>query len=94
MDRIRMNRALNAQVSQTLQKEHRVLNELTQELHKRLNRATWVSESNATFQQILAKYNVHMAELHHELNRLGAALQSATDKLVEADLKARKAFGQ
>jgi uncharacterized protein YukE len=89
---IRVNYALNQQVSQTLQKEHQVLNQLTADLHTQLKKAVWVSESNANFQQILAKYNVHMAELHNELNRLGAALLSASERLKAADKRATALF--
>jgi uncharacterized protein YukE len=92
MARIAVNYALNQQVSQTLQKEHKVLDQMTVDLHTQLKKAVWVSESNATFQQILAKYNVHMAELHNELNRLGAALLSASERLKVADKKATNLF--
>jgi WXG100 family type VII secretion target len=72
-------------VGQALQVEHRTLDQMTQELNTQLKRATWVSQSNETFTQIMGKYNANMAELHSELNQLAKALVDAGVKLNDTD---------
>jgi uncharacterized protein YukE len=75
-----------------LRAEHRLLDQMTQDLNTQLKKATWVSQSQENFRQIMAKYNVHMAELHDELNRLAQALIEAGINLQAADKNASKLF--
>lgn len=72
-------------VGEALQAEHKALDQMTAELNAQLKKATWVSQSEETFTQIMAKFNVHMAELHAELNRLAMALVAAGGELERTD---------
>lgn len=72
-------------VAERLLFEHKQLNALTDELNKVLKRAVWVSQSNDSFNQVMAKYNLHMAELHHLLAKLAGALTAANQDLMETD---------
>jgi uncharacterized protein YukE len=72
-------------VSEALVMEHKALDQMTIDLHTQLAKATWVSQSESSFQDIMRRYDSYMAELHNELNRLAAALRNAGVNLHETD---------
>lgn len=71
--------------AEALEAEHRELDRMKDELRTRVQRATWNSQSQGGFDDLLREFERCVIELHSQLNNLAGALRTAGVNMFEID---------